>query len=405
MKKKLLILSIMRISFTQMMLAMFFAGLTYATKAPGQELLEKPLTIQLREKPLKSVLLAIESQISVKFIYSSKAIRTERRTTLNIQNQTLKNVLETVLKPMNINYRVSGNQIVLSQHMPESMPPVLNKAEEESPGGGLPNVNASTAELMIGGKVTNDKGEALPGVSILVKGTQQGATSDVDGKFSLTVGGSDAVLVFSFVGYISQEIVVGNRTKMEVFLKVDEKILDEVVVVGFGTQKKQSVVGSIVQTTNEQLKRAGNVTDLKQALTGQLPGLTTVTSSGEPGGSANGESATQIFIRGRNTWNGGQPLIMVDGVERAMENIDVSEVATISVLKDASATAVFGVKGANGVILITTKRGSASKPQLSVTYNATALTVSRLPEKLDSYDAIMLRNEMIEREGLLSPVL
>jgi TonB-linked SusC/RagA family outer membrane protein len=206
------------------------------------------------------------------------------------------------------------------------------------------------------------------------------------------------------VGYLSQEIQVGNKARLEVFMKVDEKILDEVVVVGFGTQKKQSVVGSIVQTTNEQLKRAGNVTDLKQALTGQLPGLTTITTSGEPGGTGSGESATQIFIRGRNTWNGGQPLIMVDGVERAMENIDVSEVATISVLKDASATAVFGVKGANGVILITTKRGSASKPQLSVTYNATALSVSRLPEKLDSYEAIMIRNEMIEREGLLSPV-
>jgi TonB-linked SusC/RagA family outer membrane protein len=404
MKKNLLILSIMRISITQMMLAIFFAGLTYATEAPGQELLEKPLTIQLHEKPLKSILSIIESQISVKFIYSSKAIRADRRTSLDIQNQTLKNVLETVLRPMNINYRVSGNQIVLSQQPTDPAPPVLNNATEDSRPGNSSGVNSPAVENSINGHVTNEKGEPLPGVSILIKGTQQGTTSDVEGKFGLTAANSNAVLVFSFVGYLPQEITVGNRTKIEVFMKVDEKILDEVIVVGFGTQKKQSVVGSIVQTTNEQLKRAGNVTDLKQALTGQLPGLTTVTSSGEPGGTGNGESATQIFIRGRNTWNGGQPLIMVDGVERSMENIDVSEVATISVLKDASATAVFGVKGANGVILITTKRGSASKPQLSVTYSATALSVSKLPQKLDSYEAIMLRNEMIEREGLLSPV-
>src|SRR5690606_39879234 len=148
---------------------------------------------------------------------------------------------------------------------------------------------------------------------------------------------------------------------------------EEVVVVGYGTQKKESVVGSIAQVGEQRLKQSGRVTDLKQSLTGNLPGVTTITSSGEPGGTRTDESATQIFIRGRNTWNGGQPLILVDGVERSMENVDVHEVESISVLKDASATAVFGVKGANGVILITTKRGKLGKPQLTFSYNATAL--------------------------------
>ncbi|WP_373330573.1 SusC/RagA family TonB-linked outer membrane protein [Salmonirosea aquatica] len=262
----------------------------------------------------------------------------------------------------------------------------------------------NSKDIGVRGKVVDEKGDGLPGVSILVKGTQRGTTTDAQGGFSLDVPDQTAVLVFSFVGYTPQEIVVGNRNTIEITLAVDEKILDEVVVVGFGTQKKQSVVGAIVQTTNEDLRRTGNVTDLKQALTGQLPGLTTITSSGEPGGTLSSGNATEIYIRGRNTWNGGQPLILIDGVEREMSNVDVSEVESISVLKDASATAVFGVRGANGVILITTKRGSESKPQLSVNYSATALSVSRLPEKLDSYEAIMIRNEMIEREGLISPI-
>src|SRR5690606_10328462 len=261
-----------------------------------------------------------------------------------------------------------------------------------------------TTDRRIQGTVYDESGEGLPGVSGLVKGTQTGTITDINGAFSIVVPNQESVLVFSFVGYITQEITVGNQSNITLDLEVDQKILEEVVGVGFGTQKKQSVVGAIVQTTNEDLRRTGNVTDLKQALTGQLPGLTTITSSGEPGGTLTGGNTTEIFIRGRNTWNGGQPLILVDGVERDVTNVDVSEVESISVLKDASATAVFGVRGANGVILITTKRGTESKPQLSFNYSATALSVSRLPEKLDSYEAIMIRNEMIEREGLLSPV-
>ena len=127
-----------------------------------------------------------------------------------------------------------------------------------------------------------------------------------------------------------------------------------------------------------------------------------LTSSGEPGGILTGESATNIYIRGQNTWNGGQPLVLVDGVERDMNNIDVNEVETISVLKDASATAVFGVKGANGVILITTKRGKEGKTKLNFNYVATGIMLSRQPEKLDSYDAMMAKNEIIEREGVMN---
>lgn len=265
----------------------------------------------------------------------------------------------------------------------------------------LPNQIKSIA-FNIEGIVTDSDGEPLIGVNIQVKGTTKGATTDFDGRFTMTDIDEQAILVFSYIGYQSQEVEVAGRSSIEVVLLTDAQLLDEVVVVGYGIQKKESAIGSIVQASEEDLKRTGNVTDLKEALTGQLPGVVSLTSSGEPGGVTTGESATNIFIRGQNTWNGGQPLILVDGVERNMSNIDVNEVESISVLKDASATAVFGVKGANGVILITTKRGQAGKTQLSFNYTTTGKMLSKQPSKLDSYNAMMVKNEIIEREGVLN---
>lgn len=263
-------------------------------------------------------------------------------------------------------------------------------------------VNLTAQNVVLSGSVRNSSGEPIPGVIVMVKGTTSGTITDSNGNFSLKNVSSGTTLVFSFIGMKTQEIKVSGKTTIDLTMDEESTSLEGVVVVGYGTQKKESIVGSIVQTSNEQLKRSGNVTDLKQALTGQLPGVTTVVSSGEPGGTGTGQSATSIFIRGRNTWNGGQPLILVDGVERNMDNLDVSEVESISVLKDASATAVFGVKGANGVILVTTKRGTVSKPKLSFSYNATALSISKLPQKLDSYNTLLLKNEMIERETVLN---
>lgn len=261
-------------------------------------------------------------------------------------------------------------------------------------------VSAPSAFIGIKGKVTDDKGQPLEGATILVKGTKIAVKSGPNGNFSIDAP-PNSTLIISFVGFENEEIKVANRTDITVQLNPSITTGAQVVVVGYGTQKKESVVGAISQVTNKQLQRSGNVSDLTQALTGQLPGVTTITANGEPGGTESG-GATSIFIRGQNTWNGGQPLILVDGVERSMNNIDVSEVESISVLKDASATAVFGVKGANGVILITTKRGTSGKAKLSFTYNTTALTVSKLPQIMDSYDALMIKNEAIEREVVLN---
>lgn len=266
----------------------------------------------------------------------------------------------------------------------------------------LSHLNVSAQKRSITGTVIGDDKASIPGASIVVKGTTIGTVTNFDGKFSLEIPATAKTLVVTFVGLAPQEIPIGTGNIYNVTLSENKIKIDEVVVVGYGAQKKESIVGSIAQVSNEKLRQTGNVSDLRQALMGQMPGVVALTTSGEPGGILTGESATNIFIRGQNTWNGGQPLVLVDGVERSMNNIDVNEVASMSVLKDASATAVFGVKGANGVILITTKRGAEGKTTLNFNYNATSSMLSKQPSKLDSYAAMMAKNEIIEREGVLN---
>ena len=255
---------------------------------------------------------------------------------------------------------------------------------------------------VITGTVKDAMDEPLPGASVILTGTTQGTVTDIDGKFTIRIPSGVNSIEVTFIGMKSQVVDIKGKNTVSIILEDETIALEEFVAIGYGVQRKETVVGSVSQATEEDLKKIGNVTDLTSALSGQLPGLVSLTGSGEPGGVLTGQSATDLYIRGQNTWNGGQPLILVDGVERDMNNVEVNEVASISVLKDASATAVFGVKGANGVILITTKRGQTGKTRLDFNYSSTAQMVSKLPDKLDSYEALMLRNEMIEREGVLN---
>ena len=249
-------------------------------------------------------------------------------------------------------------------------------------------------DIPVKGTVVDSNGEGLIGASVVVKGnTSKGAVTDFDGNFRLDVPSEQTVLVISYVGMITKEIKVGKQRSFKVTLAENTK-LDEVVVVGYGQQKKASVVGAITQTTGEVLERSAGIGSVSAALTGNLPGIATIASSGQPG-----EEDPRIYIRGAAAWNqDAQPLILVDGVKREIKSVDITSVATVSVLKDASATAVYGVEGANGVILITTKRGVEGKARIDVGFNATLKAVSKLPRKYDSYDGYMFRNQAIEHE-------
>lgn len=230
-------------------------------------------------------------------------------------------------------------------------------------------------------------GETLIGVNIVIKGTLTATTSGTDGSYRINAPDSRGILQFSYIGYQMREESIGGRTVINVELSEDRKTLEEVVVVGYGTQKKESVVGSISSINNKALVSIP-VSNITQSIAGKLSGVQVVQTSGEIG-----RDEADIFIRGQATYGNSNPLIVVDGIIRdGFAQIDPNEIQTMSILKDASATAVFGVKGANGVIIITTKRGIEGKPQISFTAQ-TAITIpTRIPQPLDSYRSALLAN-------------
>ncbi|GAF04884.1 SusC/RagA family TonB-linked outer membrane protein [Saccharicrinis fermentans] len=255
------------------------------------------------------------------------------------------------------------------------------------------------ASRTLGGEVVDSDGTPVVGATVMLKGsTTVGVITDYDGKFSLIIPSGEQSIVVSFIGMETQEIDVTNMSTLKVLLVDQATLLGETIVVGYGQQKKESVVGAITQTTGKVLERSAGVSNVGSALTGNLPGVTTMASSGMPG-----EEDPMIIIRSASSWNNSEPLILVDGVQRPMSTVDVGSVQSISVLKDASATAVYGVQGANGVILITTKRGNEGSARIDVSVNSTMKVPSKLPNKLDAYDALIARNIAIEHELGISP--
>ncbi|MEA4985847.1 TonB-dependent receptor SusC [bioreactor metagenome] len=216
---------------------------------------------------------------------------------------------------------------------------------------------------IVSGTVVDVDKTPIIGVNIFIKGTDQGVITDINGKYSIRIESSDDILIFRYVGMQTQEIAVRNSKIIDVTLQEESTKLDEVVVVGYGTQKKASAVGAISQVKGDNLMQSGT-SDISQAISGKLSGVLTMQRTGQPGA-----NDTEILIRGLSSWNGSQPLILVDGVERDFTSMDPNEIETISVLKDASATAVFGARGGNGVIIVTTKRGKAGKPKLSASFS------------------------------------
>lgn len=254
------------------------------------------------------------------------------------------------------------------------------------------------SQTVVKGSVKDEKGMPLPGVNVLEKGKQNIAVTDFDGLYEITVD-PDATLVFSSIGFLTQEISVKGRTSIDVTMPEDVQSLSEVVVVGYGKQKKESVLSAISQVKGDELVKTGTP-NLANALNGVAPGLNVVVNSGQPG-SDDGD----IFIRGN-----ANPLILVDGVEivGGFSNINPNDVESISVLKDGAATAVYGIRGANGVIIITTKRGTLGKPQVSYTGQATMVSPTTIPTLLDAYQSqkalnVGILNDQAYNSGYSSP--
>ncbi|ARK10585.2 TonB-dependent receptor [Fibrella sp. ES10-3-2-2] len=334
---------IMRMTFMQLLLLFLTLSVTYAIDGYGQEVLNKRISLRMGGKAVKTVLSAIESRADIRFIYSPKLIQAERLISINAQNQPLSEVLATVLKPLQINYRLVGNDIVLSQ------------LTEGTTMLSTPTGSGQVAlEEVITGRITDQTGEGIPGVNIVVKGTQRGAVTDAEGRYQITVPDQNAVLTYSFVGYVKQEVTVGSRSTIDIVLESDTNSLNEVVVVGYGTQRKSSLTGAIASVSEKEISTLP-VPNISQALQGRAAGVT-VTNNGAPG------EAPIIRIRGVGTINNANPLYVVDGVPVGDgSNIDPKDVQSVEVLKDASAAAIYGSRAANGVILITTKRSNSKK--------------------------------------------
>ncbi|MDE6402624.1 MAG: carboxypeptidase-like regulatory domain-containing protein, partial [Muribaculaceae bacterium] len=242
----------------------------------------------------------------------------------------------------------------------------------------------ASAQTQVTGVVKDATGEPLIGASVIEQGTSTGTATNFDGEFVLYIKDvSKAALSVSYVGYEPQTVALNGRTNIEIVMQESSATLDEVVVVGYGQQKKESVVGAISQVSSKDLLETPSA-NLSQAISGKIPGVITSQTSGAPGA-----DDASIYIRGRATFAGdAQPLILVDGIERSFSQIAPDDIETISVLKDASATAVYGVRGANGVMLITTKRGKEQKPVVSLTANWQFQTPTRKDTYLDSYQSV-----------------
>ncbi len=249
--------------------------------------------------------------------------------------------------------------------------------------------------ISISGNVKDKNGDPLIGVTVQVKGTNSGTITDFDGNYLLPNVSKKSILAFSYIGMVTQEIEVNGKSSINVVLRDDSELLEEVVVVGYSTQKKVSVTGAVAAISNDQIKQSPSA-NLVGSLTGKLPGLSIMQNSGQPG-----EEDFQLRLRGASTMNGQSPLILVDGVPREdLSLLDPNEIAAISILKDASATAVFGVRGANGVILVTTKIGEQEKPSLSVSAEYGIQEFTKNYEMMDSWRYATLYNQALVNDGL-----
>ncbi len=334
------------------------------------------VTLEARHATLEQVLRKIERQSGYTFFYNRKEMTDIGPITLSVKDEGVTQTLDKLFKNKPYGYEIQEKIIVLNKKDVKpiriSVPVAATKAVDE--------------QQLVSGRVTDSLGNPIEGVSILVQGTSRGTATDAQGRYQIQADPGD-VLVVRNVGYMMQEVTVNGQTGVDVVLLEDQSDLGEVVVVAYGTQKKATITGAINSITTKEIKQSP-AANLAVTLAGRLPGLTAIQRSGEPG-----RDATQLFLRGLGTLNGQNPIILVDGVERDLTYIDPNEVENVTILKDASSTALFGVRGANGVILVTTKRGTNNKPGIAVTAEYGLQDFTRDQSVLSSYDWARLKNE------------
>lgn len=347
------LIKIMKITFAQLLLVMIFTNLSVAHTSNAQDILNRPVSLSVKSRNLGSVLDHISKETKIKFTYVPNVIDVNQTVSFGASNERLEVVLTRLFKPLNIKYEIDGEYVVLKREAIKSIRP-RDASQSSAIQKEIP------ADILISGTVSDEKGEMLPGVSVILKGTQRGTTTDIDGKYSVNVPDNQGTLVFSFVGYISQEIAIGSQTNIVVKLASESKALDEIIVVGYGVQEKKTLTGA-VSAINEKDLRAVPTGDAAGRLQGRVAGVS-VTTSSEPGG------ASTVRVRGVGSINNNDPLYIVDGVptNSGLTGINPNDVESMTVLKDASAAAIYGSRAANGVVVVTTKRGKQGKVKLSL---------------------------------------
>lgn len=330
---------------------------------------EVRISISLEGKTLLQFFRQVEAKTDFKFTYNDDLVDLGQRVTVEEINQSLYRVLESVSRQSGLNFvQVNENIHVKSAE---------NQKEQ----------TVEIAQTMtVSGTVTNTNGEAIPGVTVSIPGTSLGTATNLDGKYSLTVP-EGSTLVFSFIGYETQRIQVGDKSVIDVILKEDLTSLDEVVVVGYGEQKKTSVTAAVSTLKGDQIASVPTA-NMSNAIGGRIPGLIVRQNTGEPG-----RDQSDIFIRGVATTGNTQPLLIVDNIPRSFQNLDPNTIESITVLKDAAAVAPYGVAGANGVVLVTTKRGKSGLPTISYNGYWGFQNPTVLPELPTAYEYAKLKNE------------
>ncbi|KQS27010.1 TonB-dependent receptor [Dyadobacter sp. Leaf189] len=371
----------------QCILLLLVANLSWASIGNAQEMLNQRISIAIENENIETVVSKLEQSAKVRFLYSREIIHSKRKVSFAAQDQPLSRILDGILKPLNLKYEVSGDQIVLKRQLAEKEAETNAKTSVASPA----TPTETNADIDISGKVTDDAGSVLPGVSILIKGTAQGATTDSEGNYKLSVVSGDAILVFSFVGYVTQEIPVGTRSSIEVKLLIDDKALEEVVVVGYGVQKKANLTGAVSTIDSKAIENRPS-SNLSTGLQGVTPGLIITRQTGQPG-----RENIAIQIRGATSANGNvNPLVLLDGVSvpiSTMQTMNPNDVESISVLKDAAAAAIYGAQAAGGVILITTKKGKAGKVTFDYSGQQGIDWSTNVPDRMSLLDEALFSNQ------------